>query len=479
MKPKIFIGSSVEGLSAAYAIQQNLAHDAESTVWDQGFFELSKTTIESLDKALETMDFGIFVFSGDDITIMRGETSSTVRDNVLFEFGLFIGKLGRERVFFVIPDGTSIHMPSDLLGITPGKYDPNRQDGSLQAATGSVCNSIRTQIKKLGLLRDVEEVGDTSESSNHIETSEKVWTEDFYNKDYLEAKEKLEKQMLTDEGDERLKDEVWIAYINFKINEKKGLLELIELFEKHSSNVDIVSRIMHVLGLENYTEKAIELGLASLEKVDNKSKILIKLVTLYKKNADIDKAQELLIGYDPSKNPDIAIALSELKENKSEALLILHAAYQNHPNDENLIHKFARLLYDEKYNKEALYLYDILINKNPESLDYWGYLGNICVNLNLNDKAMTAYTTADELSCASRSWIKANIGNILRHKGFYSEGIKSLKKALELDDESEYAHDRLASAIKSKEEEKKKYQKEYEEGRMLLRNFDVTTEIEF
>jgi predicted nucleotide-binding protein len=57
MKPKIFIGSSVEGLSVAYAIQQNLTQDAESTVWDQGIFELSKTSIESLTNVVERSDF--------------------------------------------------------------------------------------------------------------------------------------------------------------------------------------------------------------------------------------------------------------------------------------------------------------------------------------------------------------------------------------------------------------------------------------
>jgi predicted nucleotide-binding protein len=154
MKPKIFIGSSVEGLNIAYAIQQNLTHDAESTVWDQGVFDLSKTTIESLDKTLESMDFGVFVFSADDVTTMRDKESPTVRDNVLFELGLFIGKMGRNRVFFVIPDGTTIHIPTDLLGVTPGKYESGRGDGSFQAATGAVCNQMRTQIKSLGLLRE-------------------------------------------------------------------------------------------------------------------------------------------------------------------------------------------------------------------------------------------------------------------------------------------------------------------------------------
>ncbi|UWH26262.1 nucleotide-binding protein [Aeromonas veronii] len=105
MKPRVFIGSSVEGLNVAYAIQQNLTHDVEPTVWDQDIFDLSKTTIESLMKAVDDSDFGIFVFSPDDIIKMRGGELNSIRDNVIFEFGLFTGRLGRERVFFVKPDG--------------------------------------------------------------------------------------------------------------------------------------------------------------------------------------------------------------------------------------------------------------------------------------------------------------------------------------------------------------------------------------
>lgn len=179
MKPRIFIGSSVEGLNIAYSIQQNLTHDAEVTVWDQGVFELSKTTIESLVEKLDDSDFGIFVFSGDDITTIRDTTKTTVRDNVLFEFGLFIGKLSRERVFFITPSNTDLHLPTDLLGITPGKFEANRDDGSLQAATGPVSNQIRQQIKKLGKRAENEDIGKYPDEKEGLNSKENDWISDL------------------------------------------------------------------------------------------------------------------------------------------------------------------------------------------------------------------------------------------------------------------------------------------------------------
>ena len=67
---------------------------------------------------------------------MRDTVSQVVRDNVIFEFGLFIGKLGPEPVFFVIPRGEELHLPSDLLGLTPLTFDPHRTDHNLRAALG-------------------------------------------------------------------------------------------------------------------------------------------------------------------------------------------------------------------------------------------------------------------------------------------------------------------------------------------------------
>ncbi|MDH3972920.1 MAG: nucleotide-binding protein [Deltaproteobacteria bacterium] len=155
MKPRIFIASSVEGLDIAYGVQENLEYDAEITVWAQGIFELSKTTLEDLLDAINSFDFAIFVFSFDDIAKIRGENVKAVRDNVLFELGLFIGKLGKNRSFFIMPrEADEIHLPTDILGFKPGTFESNRGDGNLQAALGPCCNQIRKAIKKLGCFRD-------------------------------------------------------------------------------------------------------------------------------------------------------------------------------------------------------------------------------------------------------------------------------------------------------------------------------------
>ena len=116
MKPRIFVGSSTESIDIAYAIQENLDYDAEVTVWSQGIFKLSSNTIDDLLKALDNCDYGIFIFSSDDVITIREKTGTITRDNVIFELGLFVGKLGKDRVFYVTPrDNKDLHIPSDLL----------------------------------------------------------------------------------------------------------------------------------------------------------------------------------------------------------------------------------------------------------------------------------------------------------------------------------------------------------------------------
>lgn len=151
MRPKVFVASSVEGLDIAYPMQVNLQHDADLTVWSQGVFSLSVTPLDSITEALKSSDFGIFVFSPDDETVMRGNISNTVRDNVIFELGLFIGKLGKRRCFIVMPDNINLHIPTDLVGVTPAKYSGIRSKSEIAASLGPACHEIRTAMALQGL----------------------------------------------------------------------------------------------------------------------------------------------------------------------------------------------------------------------------------------------------------------------------------------------------------------------------------------
>lgn len=55
--PRIFIGSSVEGLRVAEVIQLALEHVAECTIWSQGVFGLSMGTLESLVQGVSRAAF--------------------------------------------------------------------------------------------------------------------------------------------------------------------------------------------------------------------------------------------------------------------------------------------------------------------------------------------------------------------------------------------------------------------------------------
>jgi hypothetical protein len=48
MKPHLFIGSSSEQLLYAYAMQDQLKYKADVTLWNQGFFELNTSYLDSL-----------------------------------------------------------------------------------------------------------------------------------------------------------------------------------------------------------------------------------------------------------------------------------------------------------------------------------------------------------------------------------------------------------------------------------------------
>jgi hypothetical protein len=149
MKPRVFIGSSQESTPIAYAIQENLERFSEVTVWDQGIFEPSTYILDTLTRALNKYDFGIFVFSGEDVVRIRDKEFLATRDNVLFELGLFMGHFGKERTFVMMPlEIKDFRLPTDLLGLNLLTFSSERQDGNLRAALGPACNRVVQILRK-------------------------------------------------------------------------------------------------------------------------------------------------------------------------------------------------------------------------------------------------------------------------------------------------------------------------------------------
>jgi predicted nucleotide-binding protein len=117
---KVFVASSSEGLNVVNAVhallQRALNGTADVRPWPKEF-QLSKAYIESLESLLDASDFSVLVLTPDDLMISRNAERLSPRDNVVFELGLFFGRLGRERCFILKPADLDLKLPSDLLGI--------------------------------------------------------------------------------------------------------------------------------------------------------------------------------------------------------------------------------------------------------------------------------------------------------------------------------------------------------------------------
>lgn len=150
-KPKLLIASSGERLDVARAVQRNLHMEFETKVWDQDAFKLSTYPLESLARELDASHFGVFVTTPDDFLWSRDKIHRVPRDNVIFELGMFIGRLGHHRAFVVAPAPLKeITLPSDLGAFTLALYNPERTDGALVAAVGPACDQIRQAIREFG-----------------------------------------------------------------------------------------------------------------------------------------------------------------------------------------------------------------------------------------------------------------------------------------------------------------------------------------
>lgn len=149
-QPVLFVGSSSESIAITRAIESGLAHDDILVKpWTADVFSPSQFPIDDLVAIVRHADFAALVVSADDHVESRGVSWGAPRDNVIFELGLAMGQLDRDRALLIQDGNADLKIPSDLLGLTPLKYKVG-PEGDITAALGPVVNEIRRLIEGKG-----------------------------------------------------------------------------------------------------------------------------------------------------------------------------------------------------------------------------------------------------------------------------------------------------------------------------------------
>jgi hypothetical protein len=133
---KIFIGSSTEALEKAKCICRVLStvEDTRPVLFKE-FFEPGFLTFEALEEMLLQCCGAVFVATPDDAIKIRGRDTRCPRSNILLEFGLVAGRLGRHNVAVCQYGGSEL--PSDLKGLTVIEMDgaePGLESSTTQRA---------------------------------------------------------------------------------------------------------------------------------------------------------------------------------------------------------------------------------------------------------------------------------------------------------------------------------------------------------
>jgi len=125
---KIFIGCSKKERSLAEQAKAILLSEFEVTIWDDTLwetdteaFQLSDSILQGLLRATLQFDFAIMLGTKDDIVEKKGKVVLQARDNVLFELGLFMGRMGRKNCAFIVD--RELNIPEDMKGIILSKFN--------------------------------------------------------------------------------------------------------------------------------------------------------------------------------------------------------------------------------------------------------------------------------------------------------------------------------------------------------------------
>jgi hypothetical protein len=153
-KSRIYIASSKRAELLAEKLCEKLQESyCEADLWSNVTKKNpGKAKIEILEEAMKSYDFAVILFVQDDVKGGGTDDMLKVRDDCIFEAGLFMASLGRERCFLLSGVPTN-DLPTDLGGIDPIFFQEpgNLTDRSLcDQAMERVCGRIKDKVQPVG-----------------------------------------------------------------------------------------------------------------------------------------------------------------------------------------------------------------------------------------------------------------------------------------------------------------------------------------
>lgn len=159
LKPRVFIICSKEALPIAKCLELGLEYDeCDVLLWsDEEIFSPGQYPLESLEAEVAKADFGIVLAEPDDLRRSRDKNHHVPRDNVIFELGFFMSRLGRARTLLLVPRNKDVELPSDFKGLTPIPYTAEGVASQLSKSLAPTVTRISHVIQEKGLRRSLVE----------------------------------------------------------------------------------------------------------------------------------------------------------------------------------------------------------------------------------------------------------------------------------------------------------------------------------
>jgi len=157
-KSRIFIASSGRTRTLAEKLGDELQTEfCDAMLWDEAQRrQLGATVIESLERTVVEYDFAVIILASDDVMAQGADDRLRARDNCVFEAGLFIKALGRERCYLVNSVEQN-QLPHDLTGIISLFFqepaDLENRD-QCTAAIKFVAGFIKDAVQRVGRMRN-------------------------------------------------------------------------------------------------------------------------------------------------------------------------------------------------------------------------------------------------------------------------------------------------------------------------------------